>query len=362
MDNNLEHIDQLFSNQLSGDKITPPADVWAGVQAGLTAKATVAATAKGLLAKWIIGAAVGIAGISSAVYFIGAKSETNAVVNYAQVKTTEQESPEIVANNKENKTENKVENSIDSKTRNYNGNTTKANDLVNSSTNESQIVIPNNGISYSQTGSPRIPDLGKATEGNAGPSNVSTICKNEISLNSEKISDRTFKFIANKIRKISHWKVGTQIINNTSVVLAHTFEDALSGRILVKVFGTNLHNCVDSAWVDVQLEKAELAAKRNNCPTSAEVFRENVFTPEGDGLNDVYLIHKTEGLANLVVTIMDLKTGNIIFTSTDNTTSLSWNGKNKNVDCAQGYYRVYVKFTCDNGQAKSYNKVVHLLK
>ncbi len=88
------------------------------------------------------------------------------------------------------------------------------------------------------------------------------------------------------------------------------------------------------------------------------VFVPDVFTPNGDGLNDVFEIKGT-GLKFLQLTIFD-RWGNTIFES--NELNAAWNGTYKALDCPQGAYNWNLNVTARNGWTKSLNGKVMLVR
>jgi gliding motility-associated-like protein len=80
-----------------------------------------------------------------------------------------------------------------------------------------------------------------------------------------------------------------------------------------------------------------------NCP--CEAWLPNAFTPNGDGLNDVWkpIISCSENLKDYKLHIYN-RWGNIVFWSSDHATG--WNGANYNGgDCSAGVYYCVIEFT-----------------
>jgi len=73
------------------------------------------------------------------------------------------------------------------------------------------------------------------------------------------------------------------------------------------------------------------------------VFIPNIFSPNGDGENDMFFI-RGERIERTEMQVYN-RWGNQVFESKDLTTG--WDGKNKGMDCAAGvyFYRALIRFT-----------------
>jgi gliding motility-associated-like protein len=88
----------------------------------------------------------------------------------------------------------------------------------------------------------------------------------------------------------------------------------------------------------------------------------NVFTPNGDGYNDVFLFQPVSNIARFNLKICN-RWGKIIFETTDLTHG--WDGKTSGVECETGIYFWYSEFMCIDGNQIYDNKLkgsVTLLK
>ena len=85
----------------------------------------------------------------------------------------------------------------------------------------------------------------------------------------------------------------------------------------------------------------------------------NIFSPNGDGLNDQLLFFKTY---KAVVTLLILnRWGNVVYESND--LSKSWDGKDqKNMAVTDGVYFYSIEYTSTDGEIKKYNGFVSLVK
>ena len=76
----------------------------------------------------------------------------------------------------------------------------------------------------------------------------------------------------------------------------------------------------------------------------------NVFTPNGDGSNDVFFL-KVANLSEISATIFD-RWGNKVYEVTSNTGNIAWDGKNQEgKEAAVGTYFYIIKATGKDGQA-----------
>jgi gliding motility-associated-like protein len=89
-------------------------------------------------------------------------------------------------------------------------------------------------------------------------------------------------------------------------------------------------NCLDTVYKVITVEM----------PSKMEV--PNVFTPNGDGSNDVFFL-KTANLSDITALIFD-RWGNKVYETTSTTGNIGWDGKNfAGKDCAIGVYFYIVK-------------------
>jgi gliding motility-associated-like protein len=83
--------------------------------------------------------------------------------------------------------------------------------------------------------------------------------------------------------------------------------------------------CIDTVYKTIKVEM----------PSLLEV--PNIFTPNGDGSNDVFFL-KTSGLSNVKATIFD-RWGNKVYETDSGTGNIAWDGKNfSGKECAAGVY------------------------
>lgn len=88
----------------------------------------------------------------------------------------------------------------------------------------------------------------------------------------------------------------------------------------------------------------------------------NVFTPNGDGFNDLFLFKPVSDIARFHLKIYN-RWGQILFQT--NNIAQGWDGRTGGRECATGLYYWYTEFACTNGNRKPGNRMkgtVTLLK
>jgi gliding motility-associated-like protein len=95
--------------------------------------------------------------------------------------------------------------------------------------------------------------------------------------------------------------------------------------------------CIDTAY---QVIKVEI-------PSRLEI--PNVFTPNGDGSNDVFFLH-TQNLTNISTWVFD-RWGNKVYEVTSETGNIAWDGKSQaGKECPAGTYFYIIKATGKDGK------------
>jgi len=95
--------------------------------------------------------------------------------------------------------------------------------------------------------------------------------------------------------------------------------------------------CIDSVYKLIRVD----------VPSKLDI--PNVFTPNGDGSNDVFFL-KTSNLTDITALIFD-RWGNKVYDVTSATGNIAWDGKNQSgKDCAAGTYFYIIKATGKDGQ------------
>jgi len=95
--------------------------------------------------------------------------------------------------------------------------------------------------------------------------------------------------------------------------------------------------CIDSSYKLIRVD----------IPSKLDI--PNVFTPNGDGNNDVFFL-KTSNLTEISALIFD-RWGNKVYDLTSTTGNIAWDGKNQTgKDCVAGTYFYIIKATGKDGQ------------
>jgi gliding motility-associated-like protein len=126
---------------------------------------------------------------------------------------------------------------------------------------------------------------------------------------------------------------GSQITNSINVSPITEYNQA--GTYTVSLY-VSKGNCRDTAMRVIKVD----------VPSKLEV--PNVFTPNGDGNNDVFFL-KVANLTEITALIYD-RWGNKVFESTSNSGNIEWDGKNlSEKECASGTYFYIIKATGKDG-------------
>lgn len=137
---------------------------------------------------------------------------------------------------------------------------------------------------------------------------------------------------------------GTQEEDNSTNV-THVYE---VGEYNATLIGASQYGCADTASVLIKVYFPEMIYEFPN-----------VFTPNGDGSNDVFKIKIPENIEELNIVILN-RWGNVVFE--DDKLNFGWNGKVKNsgAECDDGTYFYKVELTSMNGEKKTEHGFVHL--
>ncbi|MBX3165038.1 MAG: gliding motility-associated C-terminal domain-containing protein, partial [Bacteroidetes bacterium] len=92
-----------------------------------------------------------------------------------------------------------------------------------------------------------------------------------------------------------------------------------------------------------------------NVDIAASLEIPNVFTPNGDGVNDIFFL-KTSNLSEITATIFD-RWGHKVYELTSQTGNIAWNGKNlQGQDSAAGTYFYIISAKSDNCGNESFER------
>lgn len=145
------------------------------------------------------------------------------------------------------------------------------------------------------------------------------------------------------------WDFGDGTEISTSKNSTHTFP-ATAGEYQTLLTASNEMGCKDTASVTIVVLAPDPVY---SIP--------NIFTPNGDGLNDVFQFVKSENVANVNVIILN-RWGETVYES--NAATFGWNGKlmNSGSICAAGVYFYTMKLTGLNGKSIEENGFFHLAR
>ncbi|MGE0568578.1 MAG: gliding motility-associated C-terminal domain-containing protein, partial [Bacteroidia bacterium] len=136
---------------------------------------------------------------------------------------------------------------------------------------------------------------------------------------------------------ISTWGYGDGVITNTilnSSVSAHTYTSSGTFSVILTV---QKGSCIDTAMRVIRVD----------IPSKLEI--PNVFTPNGDGTNDIFRL-RASNLKEVYVIIFD-RWGNKVYETTSETGNFGWDGKNlSGKECADGTYFYIIKATGADGE------------
>ncbi|MBC7426161.1 MAG: gliding motility-associated C-terminal domain-containing protein [Bacteroidia bacterium] len=122
--------------------------------------------------------------------------------------------------------------------------------------------------------------------------------------------------------------------------------DLFSGKVILMV--SNVNGCADTTVKDIYIY-----------PTGFSMFMPDVFTPNDDGLNDIF---KTEGLKVASDFHFDIynRWGEKLYTG--NSPLNGWNGLYKDTKCPEGVYMYRISFKYLNGKTYNFTGTVTLLR
>ncbi len=123
--------------------------------------------------------------------------------------------------------------------------------------------------------------------------------------------------------------------------------------ILIKAYATTVYNCVDSAEIKI------------NTFYKSHIAIPNVFTPDGDGLNDYFYI--IGGMDVVTVKLLQVfnRWGERVFESKNtkaNEYSTGWNGNFKGNKAPLGTYVYFTTVTTQSGKEESYKGTITLIR
>lgn len=138
-------------------------------------------------------------------------------------------------------------------------------------------------------------------------------------------------------------------LNNDTIQLGYSFENLPAGAYKIKIF--DKVNCiVDTSVVVLQDE----------CP----IYIPNIFSPNDDGLNDVFLINhstKSKGLFKSLK-VFD-RWGSCVFEASNfKPGETMWDGTNQGMVLEAGVYVYFVEYVSENGKTKTLTGDITMIK
>ncbi|MEZ5042923.1 MAG: gliding motility-associated C-terminal domain-containing protein [Saprospiraceae bacterium] len=95
------------------------------------------------------------------------------------------------------------------------------------------------------------------------------------------------------------------------------------------------------------------------------MFIPNGFSPNGDGLNDLYVVHADQRVQLINMLMIFDRWGNLLFEASDfpaNDPAFSWDGTYRGKEASTGVYTYYTRITLQNGQTRVYQGDLTLLR
>ena len=116
---------------------------------------------------------------------------------------------------------------------------------------------------------------------------------------------------------------------------------------------TNIYGCA-----------ARQTVKIKTMCKDAQVFIPNAFTPDGDGVNDIFMI-RAKGISNIRYLRIFNRWGELVFERTDfppNSKAYAWNGKIRGIQGPPDVFVYTAEVVCSNGTGYFYKGNVSILK
>jgi gliding motility-associated-like protein len=356
LNEDLNHRDQLFKDNLKDASMSPPPGVWEGVSAGIGASSSAAVVGSAILKSgwvWLSTAVIAI----SAVAIIYSRNEGSAPKAESNVQspvnrevvTSKPVSPDIAGENypiesaaKQSYTQ--PSNSRSNNASVYNEEAANTHDQrvlqhPHSPGHDNHIQIDRVAVkpqsSPNQQRSEVVVPVQKKVE-----------CNHSLVVNAEMLTNRKVVFKASGNKGPVTWYFGDGTTANGLSAL-HEYRDE-TRNFVVKAFTQSLGGCMDSALYPVSVVGEKASA----------VFIPDYLTPNGDGLNDELRI-EIGGTAEYSLIVFDLN-GRQVFVSND--PSVSWNGKSGIRECEAGYYNLILSYKLKDSADRKVERRRILLK
>ena len=122
---------------------------------------------------------------------------------------------------------------------------------------------------------------------------------------------------------------------------------------VIKLNANTKYQCTDSAYLEILV----FYQSRFKLP--------NVFTPNGDGLNDYFYLIAAEEIKTIKIFQVLNRWGEIVFETKNarpNDLAFAWNGTKKGKELPQCTYVYYLVFELDNGTTESHKGNITLIR
>jgi hypothetical protein len=344
----LNHIDDIFSDALSNARIEPPAGVWEAVSSNMSGSVATQTSVVWFKSIWLW---VGVSALSIAgVVAIQRFNQSESVNRPAAVVAESSKSTDGSASKSD---ETKLQTNINSEIKDFSGrNESDKSKSVNEFKDENMEL---EGLADFETetkngSQPVESSKMPLINGDAKPATKEEIarkpCVHSISITAEETGENTWKFIAKGTTDKLFWSVDNHTAFEAGSVMSHTFQET-EGIHFVYLKGKNLQGCDDTARTLVVLKKA----------AEAEVFIPDYLTPNADGINDELKV--TVGSVTEYNLLVFDKNNRQVFLS--NTPGLSWAGKAGLIECEAGMYKVVLSYkAAGSAERKIIRKTVWL--
>lgn len=142
---------------------------------------------------------------------------------------------------------------------------------------------------------------------------------------------------------------GTDPTSNNSTDFSHSYPTETGGTYEILLVTTN-GPCSDSSTAIITIISPD-----------PEYVIPNIFTPNGDGQNDMFKLQDVTNVKEIDIVILN-RWGNVVFESDD--INFEWNGKVKNDggECSEGVYFYKINFTGLNKNTSLESGYLHLTK
>ncbi len=127
------------------------------------------------------------------------------------------------------------------------------------------------------------------------------------------------------------WLVETSLLNDNSSIVNYSFQS--SGNHKVSLYVENQYQCSDTSSQNIFVNKS----------------RTNSFTPNGDGVNDKWLLEELSNFPNFKLWIFDRNGGEVFFSEA---VYEPWDGTFDGKDLPQGTYYYVLDYGIDNRTGK----------